>query len=192
MIVGWLAMLIFTIHACTHMVAAGDTWVAMACGRHFVSHGMDTVEPFSAHSHEPGPTEAEIQTWPGWARWIVDKVGIETVKRWHPTGWINQNWLTHVIFYSLVPKSSYTDGVSFSSNALVYKFCEDYYRQYAENQGDWARQDGYSLKTQMVSMACAHLKGAARGRRNTTLVSLYTSREQAYTDALTEISRNTW
>ena len=120
MIIGWLAMLIFTIHACTHMVAAGDTWVARACGRHFVTHGVNTVEPFSANSHKPGPTEAEIRTWPGWARWITDKVGIETVKRWHPTGWINQNWLTHVIFYSLVPKSSYADGASFSSNALVY------------------------------------------------------------------------
>ena len=120
MIIGWLAMLIFTFHACTHMVAAGDTWVAMACGRHFVNHGVDTVEPFSANSHKAGPTEEEIKTWPGWAQWITSKVGLKTVKKWHPTGWINQNWLTHVIFYSLVPKSSYADGVSFSSNALVY------------------------------------------------------------------------
>jgi hypothetical protein len=120
MILGWAAMLIFALHACTHMVAAGDTWVAMACGRHFVNHGVDTVEPFSANSHRPGPTEREIRTWPDWAQWIVDKVGIGTVKYWHPTGWVNQNWLTHVIFYSLVPKSSYADGVSFSSNALVY------------------------------------------------------------------------
>ena len=120
MIIGWLAMLIFTFHACTRMVAAGDTWVAMACGRHFVNHGVDTVEPFSANSHKAGPTEAEIQTWPNWAQWITNKVGIETVKKLHPTGWINQNWLTHVIFYKLVPKSSYADGVSFTSNALVY------------------------------------------------------------------------
>ncbi len=120
MIFGWLAMLIFTFHACTRMVAAGDTWVAMACGRHFVNHGVDTVEPFSANSHKAGPTEEEIKTWPNWARWITNKVGIETVKKWHPTGWINQNWLTHVLFYKLVPKSTYADGVSFASNALVY------------------------------------------------------------------------
>jgi len=118
-VIGWLAMLIFTIHACTHMVAAGDTWVAMACGRHFVNHGVDTVEPFSANSHKPGPTEEEVKTWPGWAQWITKKVGLKTVKAVHPTGWINQNWLTHVIFYLLVPKSSYADGM-FSSNALVY------------------------------------------------------------------------
>ena len=120
MILGWLAMLIFTFHACTHMVAAGDTWVAMACGRHFVNHGVDTVEPFSANSHKAGPTEEEIKKWPVWAQWITNKVGIETVKKWHPTGWINQNWLAHEIFYKLVPKSSYADGVSFTSNALVY------------------------------------------------------------------------
>ena len=120
MIIAWLGMLIFALHACTHMVAAGDTWVAMACGRHFVNHGVDTVEPFSANSHKPGPTPEEIKTWPGWAQWITDKVGLETVKKWHPTGWVNQNWLTHVIFYKLVPKSSYADGLHFTSNALVY------------------------------------------------------------------------
>jgi len=119
-ILGWLAMLIFTVHACSHMVAAGDTWVAMACGRHFVNHGVDTVEPFSANSHKAGPTEEEIQNWPDWARWIAGKVSLKTLKAVHPTGWINQNWLTHVIFYLLVPKSSYADGMSFSSNALVY------------------------------------------------------------------------
>ncbi|MBW7988902.1 MAG: hypothetical protein FVQ84_02620 [Planctomycetes bacterium] len=119
-VICWLAMLVFTFHACTHMVAAGDTWVAMASGRHFVNHGVDTIEPFSANSHKAGPTEEEIKNWPNWAQWITDKVGIDTVKKWHPTGWINQNWLTHVIFYSLIPESSYADGVSFSSNALVY------------------------------------------------------------------------
>jgi len=119
-VIYWLAMLIFSFHASTHMVAAGDTWVAMACGRHFVNHGVDTVEPFSANSHKAGPTEEEVKTWPSWAQWITEKVGLETVKKWHPTGWINQNWLTHVLFYKLIPKSSYADGVSFPSNALVY------------------------------------------------------------------------
>ncbi|MGE5293401.1 MAG: hypothetical protein ACM3VT_01100, partial [Solirubrobacterales bacterium] len=83
------------------MVAAGDTWVAMACGRHFVNHGVDTVEPFSANSHKAGPTAEEVQKWPGWAQWITNKVGLDTVRYWHPTGWVNQNWLTHVIFYRL-------------------------------------------------------------------------------------------
>lgn len=150
MIIVWLAMLIFSGHSITHMVGAGDTWVAMACGRHFLDQGFKnvTVEPFSFNSHKAGPTDegmkeyaktlrdaaekqrqlakpevfqnqrpqpndpiskgsnlkaavfekwADIcqsyENWPGWtksaATWI------------HPTGWVNQNWLTHVIFYWL-------------------------------------------------------------------------------------------
>ena len=104
MIIGWLAMLIFAFYACTHMVAAGDTWVAMACGRYFFNHGVNTVEPFSANAHEPGPTEAEVADWPDWARKVTDVVGLKTVRYWHPTGWINQNWLTHVIFYWLTTR----------------------------------------------------------------------------------------
>jgi hypothetical protein len=118
MIVGWFAMLVFTFHACTHMVAAGDTWVAMACGRHFVNHGVDTVEPFSANSHKAGPTLEEVKTWPGWAQWITDKVGLDTVKKVHPTGWVNQNWLTHVIFYKLTTMLGSEDKPYF--DALVF------------------------------------------------------------------------
>jgi hypothetical protein len=120
MILGWLAMLIFACHASTHMVGAGDTWVAEACGRHFVNHGVDTVEPFSANSHKAGPTEEEIKTWPDWAQWITKKVGLKTVKYWHPTGWVNQNWLTHVIFHLLTPKENARDSGNYSFNALVY------------------------------------------------------------------------
>jgi len=120
MILGWLAMIIFAFHASTHMVGAGDTWVAMACGRHFLNQGVDTVEPFSANSHKPGPTPQEIKTWPDWAQWITKKVGIGTVKYWHPTGWVNQNWLTHVIFYWLTHESPFADADTFSYNSLVY------------------------------------------------------------------------
>ncbi len=120
MILGWLAMLIFAFHASTHMVGAGDTWVAMASGRHFINHGVSTVEPFSANSHKAGPTEEEIKTWPNWAQWITHKVGIETVKYWHPTGWVNQNWLTHVMFYWLTTLSPFADADTLSFNTLVY------------------------------------------------------------------------
>lgn len=120
MMIGWAGMLIFAFHACTHMVAAGDTWVALACGRHFIEHGVNTAEPFSANSHKPGPTPQEVQTWPAAARWIADKAGLETVKYWHPTGWINQNWLTHVIFYWLSTKSPIADAETLSFNSLVY------------------------------------------------------------------------
>ncbi|MFH1370315.1 MAG: hypothetical protein ABII09_03390 [Planctomycetota bacterium] len=120
MLVAWLAMLLFALHASTHMVGAGDTWVAMACGRHFINHGADTNEPFSANSHRQGPTPEEVKTWPKWAQSITDKVGLDTVKYWHPTGWVNQNWLTHTIFYWLVHYSPFADDADWSFNALVY------------------------------------------------------------------------
>ena len=120
MVIGWIAMLIFALQASTHMVGAGDTWVAMACGRHFIDHGVDTNEPFSANSHRMGPTVEEVKTWPNWAQWITDKVGLDTVKYWHPTGWVNQNWLTHVIFYWLTHLSPFADAKDLSFNSLVY------------------------------------------------------------------------
>jgi len=110
MIIFWAGMLIFAGHACTHMVAAGDTWVAMACGRHFVNHGVDTIEPFSANSHKAGPTEAQLQKFPQWLH--------GTIKKIHPTGWVNQNWLTHVIFYTLA-KTFGSQG-DYNYNMLVY------------------------------------------------------------------------
>jgi len=110
MIVFWAAMIVFAAHACTHMVAAGDTWVAMACGRHFVNRGVDTVEPFSANSHKAGPTDEQLGKFPEWLR--------PTIKKIHPTGWINQNWLTHVIFYKLA--STLGSEGQYNYNALVY------------------------------------------------------------------------
>ncbi len=117
-IVGWIGMIVFAFHASTHMVAAGDTWVAMACGRHFVNHGVDTVEPFSANSHKAGPTPEEVRTWPGWAQSIIKAVGLKTAQKWHPTGWVNQNWLTHVIFYKLATGLGSEDEPFY--DALVY------------------------------------------------------------------------
>lgn len=120
MIIAWIGMLVFAFHASTHMVGAGDTWVALACGRHFVNHGVDTVEPFSANSHEAGPTEEDIENWPQPAKWLAEKAGMETVQKWHPTGWVNQNWLTHVIFYWLSYESPFADAESRCFNTLVY------------------------------------------------------------------------
>jgi hypothetical protein len=150
MLIFWWAMILCALHACTRMVGAGDTWVAMACGRHFMNHGVDTVEPFSANSHKPGPTAEEVKTWPQWAQWITNKVGIDTLRYcpswvnklssnlpkwlqwpggWHPTGWVNQNWLTHVFFYWLTHDSPIADAETFdkpiegqniSYNSLVY------------------------------------------------------------------------
>jgi len=115
-----MAVIIFTFHACTHMVGASDTWKAIVAGRHYVNHGVDTVDPFSSNSLKAGPTQREIETWPGWAQVIARKCGIGAVKYWHPTGWINQNWLSGVFFYWLAYESPIADSDVQSFNSLVY------------------------------------------------------------------------
>lgn len=113
MLVFWLGIVVFTFHACTHMVAAGDTWVAMACGRHHVNHGIDTVEPFSANSHQAGPTAKQLEKFPEWTHGIIRKI--------HPTGWINQNWGTHVTFFLMA--KMFGSGDEYNYNMLVvWKF----------------------------------------------------------------------
>ncbi len=103
-------MLLFAFYASTHMVAAGDTWVAMACGRHFDNHGVDTIEPFSFNSHPAGPSDKTLEKFPEWTHGMI--------RKWHPTGWLNQNWLTHLGFYKL--STWFGDGNSFNFNTLVY------------------------------------------------------------------------
>jgi len=142
MIILWAGMFVFAFHACTHMVAAGDTWVALACGRHFSNHGVNTVEPFSANTHKAGPTgetmgayarllrrsfsgksglKASVanwwadradnfKQWPGW---------LQSFAKWfHPTGWINQNWGTHYLFFWLA-KTFGSEG-NYNYDALIY------------------------------------------------------------------------
>lgn len=106
-------MLLFGFYASTHMVAAGDTWVALACGRHFDQHGVDNVEPFSFNSHPAGPSDETLAKWPAWTHGII--------RQWHPTGWINQNWLTHLTYYKLA--SWFGSNGEFNYNTLVvWKF----------------------------------------------------------------------
>lgn len=168
MIIAWLAIVIFAGHSITHMVGAGDTWVAMACGRHFINQGFEnvTVEPFSANSHKAGPTtesmneyakmlreQAELErkmarsevfaravpqkgdpvekgsklkaaVYEKWADFCESydswSDGKKKFAKWiHPTGWVNQNWLTHVIFYWLTHHATGSVDEPFY-NALVY------------------------------------------------------------------------
>ncbi|MHC4926796.1 MAG: hypothetical protein ACYTER_05615 [Planctomycetota bacterium] len=109
-IVLFLGMLLFGFYASTHMVAAGDTWVAMACGRHFDNHGVDTVEPFSFNSHKAGPSDETLAKFPEWTHGLI--------RKWHPTGWLNQNWLTHLGFYKLA--TWFGDDGGYNLDTLVY------------------------------------------------------------------------
>jgi hypothetical protein len=76
-----------TVFGVTHMDQAIDTWISLAGGRDIAAHGVRDADPFSFQSRLPYPPTADAVTRIG--HWL------------HPNGWINQNWLTHLLFYRL-------------------------------------------------------------------------------------------
>jgi hypothetical protein len=83
-----LLLVIAVVHAASHMDIGVDTWVSLAGGRQVIAHGVTLTDPFSFNSRAP-----EAPGGSGAARLLA----------WlHPTGWINQNWLTHVLLAWLV------------------------------------------------------------------------------------------
>jgi hypothetical protein len=109
----WAGVAVFGFYSATHMVAAGDTWVALACGRYYAAHEVSTAEPFSFNSHKPGPTAEQLEAWPQWTHGIIRTI--------HPTGWVNQNWLTHLTFYELVHLFGSKDNPNYNM-LVVWKF----------------------------------------------------------------------
>lgn len=99
---------IAALYAATAMVQAPDTWIGLACGRQIAAHGVNDTDPFSFNSR-PSASAAL----PSNAPWLA-----RVAARWHPTGWINQNWLTHLILYEAVSVLGY-DSL-FALRVLVY------------------------------------------------------------------------
>jgi len=113
----WLGCVFFVIAAALHSadspIGGGDTWVAMACGRY-------TLGPWAMK--DAGRT---------WQMRLLDKIGIHTTfcdplsaksRPYIPgdpieVGWVNQNWLTHVLFYKM--------KMGWGENSIVvYKFVQ--------------------------------------------------------------------
>jgi hypothetical protein len=76
----WLLVLVAAVYAMTHMNPGVDTWISIAGGQHILAHGVGDRDPFSFNSRPPaeGPMAAVL-----------------------PAGWINQNWLTHVVLAAM-------------------------------------------------------------------------------------------
>ncbi len=114
-------MFVFAFAAFRNLADVGDTWVALASGRHIARCGVHCADPFSFNSLPQGPTSDEIRTWPRCLQRIVEKVGIASVRYWHPAGWINQNWLSHLLFYRLATHCGTEEDPSYTS-LLFLKF----------------------------------------------------------------------
>ncbi|MCK5271545.1 MAG: hypothetical protein KAJ52_03170, partial [Sedimentisphaerales bacterium] len=97
----WIGCVLLVItaglHSADEIVGGGDTWVAMECGRF-------QVNPWAMN--HPGRT---------WQMRLLDKFGIHITNKdpysaasrayipgdHENFGWVNQNWLTHVMFYKM-------------------------------------------------------------------------------------------
>ncbi len=111
-----------SMQSATLTIGGNDTWVAMACGRY-------QLGPWSME--DPGRT---------WQMKLLDKFGVHvtwcdplsaTSRPYYPDdkksfGWVNQNWLTHVLFYKM--KTAY-GGDEFGPQKgefliVIYKFVQ--------------------------------------------------------------------
>jgi hypothetical protein len=81
-----LLLLVAALYAISHMDQGNDTWISLAGGRDVVAHGVRDTEPFSFNSRHSAQPATGAGRW--WA-WL------------HPNGWINQNWLTHVLLFTV-------------------------------------------------------------------------------------------
>ena len=112
-----ISCVIFVIAAALHSadksIGGGDTWVAMACGRYMLgpwaqqqpnrTWQMKVLDTFGVHATQREPFSATSRPYiPG------DK---------DQAGWVNQNWLTHVIFYKM-------KTVLGENSIVVYKFVQ--------------------------------------------------------------------
>ncbi len=100
-----LLVIVASLHSATSPIGGGDTWVAMACGRY--SLGNWCVD-------QPGRT---------WQMRLLDKLGVHITMqdpfspKSKPNGWVNQNWLTHAIFYKMQQAWGF-------NSIVIYKFIQ--------------------------------------------------------------------
>ena len=109
----YLLVFVSALHSADKPVGGGDTWVAMACGRYTFGPWaqndnnrtiqMKILDLFGIHMTWDDPFSANSRPY---------SKGTEDCE-----GWVNQNWLSHVMFYKL--------KMSCGENSIVvYKFIQ--------------------------------------------------------------------
>ena len=115
-------VLVAALHSASKSVGGGDTWVAMACGRFTLGSW--------AKEHTDRTWQMKVLDWFGIHTTWHDPFGART-RRYNPDnkeeiGWVNQNWLTQVLFYKM--KTSF-DGDPYQPQKgeiliVIYKFVQ--------------------------------------------------------------------
>lgn len=126
-----LLVLVAALHSANESIGGGDTWVAMACGRYTLGpwakehsgrtwqmkvldrFGIHTTQhdPFGAYTREFNPDSGTfknilIRSWGAFQKAIASEEEKAEQKQYYDpaldnVGWVNQNWLTHVMFYKM-------------------------------------------------------------------------------------------
>jgi len=60
----------------------------------------------------------------------------------------------------------------------VNKFCENYVREFVENEAAWAKLDGYRDRVEAARLACFYLGEVTRTEGNTKLANFYANQEK--------------
>ncbi|MBN2063549.1 MAG: hypothetical protein JW745_02020 [Sedimentisphaerales bacterium] len=112
-IFSYLLVIFAALHSADKPVGGGDTWVAMACGRYFLNDWatkdqdrtvqMKVLDLFGVHLSWNDPFSVNSRPY---------AKGIEDCE-----GWVNQNWLSHILFYEM--KMNLGEG-----SIVVYKFIQ--------------------------------------------------------------------
>ena len=120
----WIGCILFVVAASLHSadqpVGGGDTWVAMACGRFQVGSWamehphrtwqMKVLDKFGVHitfqdfmGARTRPYNPKSRTLAGYWKRTMAALGIRELEdaSYDDVGWVNQNWLTHTLFYKM-------------------------------------------------------------------------------------------
>ncbi len=104
--IGSLVLVLVTaVHSLDKPVGGGDTFVAMACGRHMLNTWpqndpnrtwqMKCLDLLGIHISKQDPFSANSRAHTGASDGISRWLGDTSAQ----IGWVNQNWLTHVVYY---------------------------------------------------------------------------------------------
>jgi hypothetical protein len=101
-------LIVALLHVVVHSNTLPDTWISLAGGRHIAAHGVGDTDPFAFDSRPAAS-----------AALPADAPGSQRLWAWlHPTGWINQNWLSHLVLH-LVTRAG-GENTLLAWKAIVY------------------------------------------------------------------------
>jgi len=141
----WIGCVLLVIgaglHSADRVVGGGDTWVAMACGRYTLGQWalgqpnrtwqMRLLDKFGIHTTQQEPFGARSRAFEPVSRNLSSIFKrLFGAKDYDPkldeVGWVNQNWLTHVMFYKMKNAWGEKDSAVSKGESLivVYKFLQ--------------------------------------------------------------------